>query len=642
MKIKLCLFYFFLFKGILVFGQAPEIEWEKSFGGNGGDRGQAIISTPDSGFIAVGYTNSTDGDIILNHGSQDFWIVKMDSDGEMLWQKSYGGSAYDLCYGICNGVNGGFILVGQTNSIDGDVTENKGLYDYWIIKIDDNGEIVWQKTFGGTSSENARSIIPTNDGNYLIAGYTSSNDGDISSNQGSSDVWIVKLNDFGSIIWQKTFGSSESDHAYDIVETIFGEIYVCGYSEGSNGDVSNNNGSTDFWILKLNAEGNLIWEKSFGGSESDNAQALCLKENGVVCVGETYSNDYDVDGFHGLLDTWVVAVDSLGNLQWQRPYGGTNGDEGDDIAQLSNNDFIFTGRSSVANGDVTENKGAIDYWVVSIDSLGVINWQKSIGGSDEDHSYGIAITADSQIVVNGVSESSDFDVTATFTFENYWVVKLAKCEMVYYLDFDNDGYGNSSIDTVACDIPLGYSIDPNDCNDFNLLIHPLAVEICNGLDDNCDGNIDEDIFYYTYFEDADNDDYGNINSDSIACALPAGYVESNTDCDDTNPSIYPGAPEILNGLDDNCDGFIDEGLEIDNALLSAIKIYPNPASDQLFIETSLQDDFNIEIFDARGRIIFNLKFNSNTNISLIDFSQGIYFIKIISENSFAGINFIKE
>mgnify|MGYP003403942254 FL=1 len=623
--------------------QIIDIKWQMTYGGNGDDRGTAIIQSADSGFVVAGYSNALDGDITSPHGNEDFWVAKLDSIGNFQWQKSYGGSSADFCHAICYGINGGYLLVGQSNSNDGDLTENKGGYDIWVVKISETGDIEWQNNYGGSLSENAKACLQTIDGNYLITGYSLSTDGDITFNHGGADIWVLKLNESGSVVWQKSYGSSESDNSQDIIESPTGDIYVVGNTDGIDGDVTIGYGFDDYWILKLNASGDLIWQKSYGGSDAEIAKEVILKNNGLICVGQTYSDNIYVEGFHGLLDAWVIALDSLGNLQWQKPYGGSGGDEAYSIAKLTDNEFVFSGRSSTTDGDVTENKGGVDYWVVSIDTLGNIIWQKSIGGTSNEESYDVITTFDSTIVVTGYSASSDMDVTADYTGNNYWVVELNECENMYYLDNDNDAYGNLVIDSIACFIPLGFVTNNTDCNDSNNLIYPGTTEICNTLDDNCNYLIDEDIIYATYYIDADGDNFGNAEIDTLWCGTIPGYVTDATDCNDADNTIYPGSEELLNGVDDDCDQLIDEGLSINQIQLVTLFIFPSPTMSEINIQFEVLQQPQLTIRSITGEVIFITKnILSNFTFDASKLAPGVYFIELNDGVNVGGGFFIKN
>jgi hypothetical protein len=158
--------------------------------------------------------------------------------GQILWQKLYGGSGYEYCTDIQLTDDGGFIVFGYTGSNDGDVSGNKGYQDYWAVKIDSFGNIQWQKCFGGTENDNGSNILQTSDGNYLMTGSSISNDGDVSGNNGYKDIWIVKLNLFGMISWQKTFGGSSWEYCRGIWQTNDGGYILAGETYSNDGDVT--------------------------------------------------------------------------------------------------------------------------------------------------------------------------------------------------------------------------------------------------------------------------------------------------------------------------------------------------------------------------------------------------------------------
>lgn len=170
-----------------------DIHWEKALGGTSSDQANSVQSTSDGGYIMAGYTYSTDGDVTGNHGGQDAWVVKLSAIGDLVWQKTLGGTSYDQANSVQSTSDGGYLVVGNSYSIDGDVVGNHGDSDAWVVKLDATGSLIWQKTLGGTNSDNATSIQLAADGGSIVAGYTSSNNGDVAGNHGGGDAWVVKL-----------------------------------------------------------------------------------------------------------------------------------------------------------------------------------------------------------------------------------------------------------------------------------------------------------------------------------------------------------------------------------------------------------------------------------------------------------------
>ena len=355
----------------LVFAQ-PSIVWQKCLGGSYGDRACSIQQTSDGGFIVAGHSGSNDGDVSGNHGYSDYWIVKSNSTGSIVWQKCLGGSRGDYASSVQQTSDGGFIVAGWTWSNDGDVSGNHGGSDYWVVKLNSSGRIVWQKCLGGSDDDGASSIQQTSDGGFIVAGVTESNDGDVSGNHGGKDCWVVKLNPSGDIVWQKCLGGSDDDGASSIQQTSDGGFIVAGCTWSNDGDVSGNHGGPDFWVVKLNSSGDIIWQKCLGGSDDDGASSIQqTSDGGFIVTGSTGSNDGDVSGNHSNWDYWVVKLNSSGRIEWQKCLGGSDFDDTYSIQQTSDGGFIVAGYTESNDGDVSGNHGRTDYWVVKLSPSGV-------------------------------------------------------------------------------------------------------------------------------------------------------------------------------------------------------------------------------------------------------------------------------
>ncbi|MCD6105318.1 MAG: fibronectin type III domain-containing protein, partial [Thermosipho sp. (in: Bacteria)] len=202
------------------------VQWQKIYGGSNNDIGYSIQKTSDNGYVIAGYTNSKDGDVKENKGEYDAWIVKLDNLGNIKWQRTFGGSGFDLAYSVESTQDNGYVIAGYTNSKDGDVKENKGEYDAWIVKLDNSGNIKWQRIFGGSNIDLAKSIKQTKDGGYIVVGWTTSIDKDIEQSHGLSDFWIIKLDENGEIVWQKVLGGSGQDMAESVALVEDGYIIV--------------------------------------------------------------------------------------------------------------------------------------------------------------------------------------------------------------------------------------------------------------------------------------------------------------------------------------------------------------------------------------------------------------------------------
>src|SRR6185312_14139142 len=351
------------------------VQWKKCLGGVGFDEGKDVRQTPDGGYIVVGTSASNECYMLGQHGGADFLVIKLTADGNITWQKDYGGSMNDYAYSIDITSDGGYVVGGFTESSNGDATANHGGRDCWIIKIDGTGNLLWQKSIGGSGNEEIYGIRATSDGGCIAVGYTESNDGDVVGNHGSSDFLVVKLGNGGSLQWQKTLGGSGFDEARSIQLTTDGGFIVAGYTTSNDGNVSGNHQAlgqfSDFWVVKLNSSGLTEWEKCYGGDYGEEAfyiqQTL---DNGYVVCGNSASANGDASCNAGNKDMWVIKIDGTGNLLWQKSMGGSYQEEAYCVQPLSDGGLIVAGlvSSNEITGYHTTPFGGIagDYWIVKL------------------------------------------------------------------------------------------------------------------------------------------------------------------------------------------------------------------------------------------------------------------------------------
>ncbi|MEO6455072.1 MAG: hypothetical protein ABIN97_13415 [Ginsengibacter sp.] len=460
-------FLFFVFS-FSAEAQVPAIQWQKCLGGTEWDQPSSIKQTSDGGYIIAGNSSSLDGDVSGNHGgASDYWIVKLNSTGTIQWQKCFGGSDDDVANSIEQTSDGGYIIAGYSNSLDGDVSGNQGNNDYWIVKLDPLGNITWQNSFGGSLGDMAYDIHQTNDGGYIVAGSTSSFDGDVSGRHGVGssgwqyDYWVVKLNSTGIIQWQKCLGGSDNDYTYSIKQTNDGGYIVAGGSDSNDGDVSGNHGSGDCWIVKLNNIGVIQWQICMGGSSGDRSESIeQTVDGGYIFTGFTQSNDGDVTGHHSNIDYWVVKLDGRGSIQWQKTLGGSLMDYARSIAQTTDSGYIVAGHSDSFDGDVAGSHGSGDYWIVKLNSIGDFQWRKCLGGTGRDWPYSIKETSDGGYIIAGLSGSNDDDVSGNHGYNNdYWIVKLEP-DILNVADlFVKDQSGDLGLEPNTSTLPMWQSED---------------------------------------------------------------------------------------------------------------------------------------------------------------------------------------
>ncbi|MCX6199822.1 MAG: T9SS type A sorting domain-containing protein [Bacteroidetes bacterium] len=409
--------------------QPNSITWQKTLGGISDEVATSIIQTTDGGYAIAGYTSSNDGDVTGNHGGDDYWVAKLSSTGSLIWQQTFGGTGQDQAYSIIQTTDGGYAVAGFTLSNDGDVTGNHGNADGWIVKLSISGIVQWQKTLGGTSSDYANSIIQTTDGGYAIACSAGSSNGDVTFAHGMMDCWVVKLDGTGSLQWQRAYGGTGNEVANSIVQTTDGGYAIAGYAGSYDGDVTGNHngGFFDSWVVKLDGtNGSLQWQKTYGGSRNDGATSIIqTTDGGYAIAGSTNSNDGDVTGNHGLSDFWEYKLSNTGILQWQNVMGGTGDDYANSIIQTTNGGYEIAGSTNSSDGDLTfvGNKGMSDYWVHFVDSNG--NYMNgTYGGTGNEVAYSMIQTTDGGYAIAGSTGSNDGDVTGNHGMSDFWVVKL--------------------------------------------------------------------------------------------------------------------------------------------------------------------------------------------------------------------------
>ena len=411
--------------------QLPKTNWALHFGGSSVDIPFVIKFTADGGTIAAGYTDSKDGQV-GSHASRDYWdlwVIKLNSCGIIEWERSMGGTGYETARDVEQTSDGGFIVLGETNSTNGDVIAGYGgTKDIWLLKFNTYGNLQWQKRYGGSGLDIGNHIAVTADGSYLIAASSSSNDGDISGNHGTggyTDAVLMKINSNGILQWSKCFGGSKNEELLDF-EVINGKIFAAGFANSTDGDIPPSQMNYDVWLLALDANGNKIFSKVYGGSQNDVAYSMTKGNDGsLTLAGYTTSNDGDVSGAKGSQDYWVLNISQQGNLNWQKVLGGTDAEYANSILTDKDGGYIIGGISYSNNIDITGAKGEGDYWVVKLSSAGSVIWKENYGGSNNDHLRCIIHkTLPDEYYLAGDSDSGDDDFSSGFGDVDFGVIKF--------------------------------------------------------------------------------------------------------------------------------------------------------------------------------------------------------------------------
>jgi hypothetical protein len=394
------------------------IDWQGTFGAKDFDDVSEILPTADGGYIVIGSTLNIDW---------NFWVLKFDHELNLLWEKNYGGSNADFGKAIIETGDGNFILIGYTNSIDGNITINNGAYDVWVVKIDNNGSIIWQNCYGGSGNETVgeESIIPADIGGYIFTATSNSQDFDITEYIGGNDIWVVNINDSSQIVWDKTFGGTSDDFSNSIKLTSDSLYILSNFVTSTDGDINYNYGGKDIWLIRINQIGDLMWQKTIGGTNTENQCDMeVTSDAGLIVMTQTNSEDGDIQYNYGFKDIWYSKINATGNIEWNLVFGGSLEESLGDIKQLSDGSFVSVCESSSDDYYLGHNFGKVDICLVKISTAGDLEWTKVMGGSDDDHCNSLLEASDNSLIVAASTKSEDFNVLSHIGGFDFWLLKV--------------------------------------------------------------------------------------------------------------------------------------------------------------------------------------------------------------------------
>jgi hypothetical protein len=311
----------------------------------------------------------------LDAGNLDCWLVKADASGIMQWNKTYGGTGLDYAIAMEQMADGAYALAGITNS------SGAGSYDSWLVKADASGIMQWNKTYGGTDGDGTFDLVQTGEGGYALAGWTNS------FGAGDPDSWLVKTDSSGNELWNRTYGGTGAEWAYSVIQTSDGGYALAGWTNSSGA------GGGDSWLVKTDVNGFMLWNKTYGGTGDDEARALVQTgDGGYALAGVTTS--YGA----GTADFWLVKTDASGNAQWNKTYGGTSSDVATALVETCEGGYALAGwtNSLGAGGDC---------WLVKTDSAGNMMWDRSYGGASRDEAWALVQTSDNGYALAGETNS---------------------------------------------------------------------------------------------------------------------------------------------------------------------------------------------------------------------------------------------
>jgi hypothetical protein len=366
---------------VVKFDDNLELIWSRTFGGSDDDRGQNIIETPDGRLAAVGFSRSSDGDVIGNEGFHDFWFVVLSANGAIIKEKNIGFSGNDRGFGITNTNDGGYFISGflDVTASGGQGNDNAGrpgkrfdfpkhgVGEFWGIKLDASANMEWRRYFGGSNNDRSYAVLQTDDGGFLMTGHSESDDFDITNPRGSYDFWVVRLNENGELLWEKNLGGSSVEFAYDLTTSNTSSYFIVGDTRSANGDISNPLGNADAWLVNLNDQGNIIWEKTYGGSNFDSAKAITpLDEQNFAIAGDSQSDDINLNENKGQNDAWIMVIGNEGDVKHSLSFGGNQLDFANDVVGTNEAQLIGIGSSASQDLDF-DNQGDKDAIIFKIE-----------------------------------------------------------------------------------------------------------------------------------------------------------------------------------------------------------------------------------------------------------------------------------
>ena len=383
--------------------EASGSKFSKTFGGDDSDGGISIQRTSDGGYIIVGWTRSFGVGGIDEYGNpcSDIWLIKTDNQGNKEWSKTFGGSDMDYGNSVQQTKDGNFVIVGSTRSY------GTGSSDIWLLKTDNHGNLLWDKKFGGTEYEEGKMVQLTTDGGYIIIGTTESIKPD------NLEIWVIKTDMNGNMQWNRTFGGQDSDWGYYIQQTLDHGYVIIGTT------ILEEDLYQDVWLLKIDNSGNEQWNRTFGKKMEPDWGVMVQQtlDEGYILIGSTSSYG------SGNEDVWVIKVNNSGIEQWNKTYGGKVYEKGHSIQITSDGGYILIG--------TTESFGAgeFDIWLIKTDPLGIEQWNKTFGGNKKEHGRSLLQTQDGGYIIIGYTISFG-------TGENdVWLIKT-------------DNFGNSNIPNI--------------------------------------------------------------------------------------------------------------------------------------------------------------------------------------------------
>jgi hypothetical protein len=401
------------------------IEWQQMIGGNGDDSMIDIQQTMDGGYLIGGISDSTDLDDMSSHGMVDYLIVKLDANGLIEWKKLYGGDKQDVLTCFTQTADGGYIFGGHTYSTEISGEVNHGESDCHVMKLDSEGNVVWQRMIGGSAIESITAVYQTADSKFVFGGLSYSEDIPGTTNSGERDCYLVKLDGDGNVEWQHMAGGSGIETPTSFVMASDGGYVFGGDSESTDIFEQPNHGIKDVHVVKFDKDGNLAWQKLYGGSNYDHSLSLYpTMDGGYISAGFSLSTDIAGLTNQGQADCYMIKFASDGTVEWQQMTGGNLNDIAEHVATSIDGSYIVGGQTDSQKIDGLRKIRPKDFYIVKLDSVGSISWQQIFGGSKSEILKSLQVTSDGGLILGGVASSPKIQNISNNGSNDHYLIKL--------------------------------------------------------------------------------------------------------------------------------------------------------------------------------------------------------------------------
>ncbi len=423
LKKMIVLLYVSMFFLPPVNAQPPALLWEKCFGGSDYDAPTATIATSDGGVIVAGKTLSDNDNVNNNHGGYDVLVIKINTSGTLQWQKTIGGNLDDLVCGITETSDGDYLLVGKTNSTTGDLAAENGIYDGWIARLDREGKLKWAKTMG-TSGNDCFNAVFEYDGNISIAGSISMGSTD---EQGYSDFLLLRTDVSGKVQWARSYGGSSSEFLTSAARTVSGDFLLCGYTSSDDGMLAGHHGKNDVWIIKVDARGIMYWQKVIGKSvRGNNPYCVVTHDSGFLVSGFQQSKEiFQKSTGEAKSNFTILKFSNSGEEEWKYLFSEKDNAHYKQLCCFEAQDGGYY-TSGIVNQRVSHGASTTqDVFIMKLDAARETIWKYNMEAAQKNFKTTLCQSNDGSIVISSNRFCSPQNKNLRKGFDDYCVLKIS-------------------------------------------------------------------------------------------------------------------------------------------------------------------------------------------------------------------------